>query len=90
MTLSPTTLSSSPLTLGHLAASLPSMGARGVRQLVALVCGFGLALHSAQAIEEPCYRVERVLEADRLEIRRYDPYVVAEVVVPGPAEKAVN
>jgi hypothetical protein len=44
----------------------------------------------AQAIEQPRYRVERVLEADSIEVRRYEPYIVAEVVVPGPAEQAGN
>lgn len=39
------------------------------------------------AVEEPAFTVERSL-ADNIEIRRYAPYVVAEVVVPGPAEKA--
>lgn len=40
------------------------------------------------AIEEPEYRVERQLGA--VEIRHYAPYVVAEVVLPGPAEQAGN
>ena len=44
----------------------------------------------AQAIEQPRYRVERVLEPDSIEVRRYEPYIVAEVVVPGPAEQAGN
>jgi len=58
----------------------------------------GLALGSAlvsgtapaQAIEQPRYRVEQVLAADSIEVRRYEPYIVAEVVVPGPAEQAGN
>ncbi|MEY2594479.1 MAG: heme-binding protein [Betaproteobacteria bacterium] len=58
----------------------------------------GLALGSAlvsgtapaQAIEQPRYRVEQVLGADSIEVRRYEPYIVAEVVVPGPAEQAGN
>lgn len=44
----------------------------------------------AQAIESPRYRVEQVLVADSIEVRRYEPYIVAEVVVPGPAEQAGN
>lgn len=58
----------------------------------------GLALGSAlvsgtapaHAIEQPRYRVEQVLAADSIEVRRYEPYIVAEVVVPGPAEQAGN
>jgi hypothetical protein len=44
----------------------------------------------AQAIEQPRFRVEQVLVADSIEVRRYEPYIVAEVVVPGPAEQAGN
>lgn len=44
----------------------------------------------AHAIEQPRYRVEQVLAADSIEVRRYEPYIVAEVVVPGPAEQAGN
>ena len=40
----------------------------------------------SHAIEEPAYTVER--EWAGLEIRAYAPYVVAEVPVPGPADKA--
>jgi len=42
----------------------------------------------ASAIEEPKYTVVR--QYDDFEIRAYVPYVVAEVVVPGPAEEAGN
>ena len=45
---------------------------------------------AAHAIEEPRFQVERVLEPKRIELRRYEPYVVAEVTVPGPAEQAGN
>jgi DNA gyrase inhibitor GyrI len=40
------------------------------------------------AIEEPTYTV--VKQYDTFEVRTYDPYVVAEVVVPGPAQEAGN
>jgi hypothetical protein len=42
----------------------------------------------ARAIEEPRYTVVR--EYDGFEVREYAPYLVAEVVVPGPAEEAGN
>ena len=42
----------------------------------------------ASAIEEPKYTVVR--QYDGFEIREYAPYLVAEVVVPGPAEEAGN
>ena len=40
----------------------------------------------SQAAEEPAYRVVRQL--DGAEVREYPAYVVAEVLVPGPAEEA--
>ena len=40
----------------------------------------------SQAAEEPAYRVVR--ELDGAEVREYPAYVVAEVLVPGPAEEA--
>jgi hypothetical protein len=43
---------------------------------------------SAQAIEQPKFTV--LQKADVFEIRRYEPYVVAEVVVTGPATDAGN
>jgi effector-binding domain-containing protein len=49
-----------------------------------------MATHPAQAIEQPRYQVERSLEDRSIEVRRYEPYLVAEVVVPGPAEQAGN
>ena len=42
----------------------------------------------AQAIEEPTYAV--IKTHDGFEVRRYAPYLVAETVVPGPAEEAGN
>jgi len=42
----------------------------------------------AHAIEEPDFQVLQRL--DGVEIRQYAPYVVAEVVVPGPADSAGN
>ena len=42
----------------------------------------------ASAIEEPKYTVER--RYDGFEVREYAPYLVAEVVVAGPAEEAGN
>ena len=47
------------------------------------------AAPSARAIEEPAYDVLRTLD-ERVELRRYAPYVVAEVQVAGPAEEAGN
>jgi SOUL heme-binding protein len=41
----------------------------------------------SRATEEPAHDVEQTL-GPGIELRRYAPYVVAEVVVPGPAEQA--
>jgi SOUL heme-binding protein len=43
---------------------------------------------AVQATEEPAYSVTQKNEV--FEVRRYEPYVVAEVVVPGPASEAGN
>lgn len=57
------------------------------------VLGLALAALSAtpaaRAIEEPAFEVIRSL-TDEVELRRYAPYVVAEVQVPGPAGEAGN
>jgi SOUL heme-binding protein len=43
---------------------------------------------AVQATEEPAYSMTQKNEI--FEVRRYEPYVVAEVVVPGPASEAGN
>lgn len=48
----------------------------------------GVSCSMASAIEEPRYTVVR--QYDGFEIREYAPYLVAEVVVPGPSEEAGN
>lgn len=55
-----------------------------------LIAAFALAMLASPAIalEEPEYEVVRQL--DGAEVRRYAPYVVAQVQVPGPAERAGN
>ena len=63
-----------------------------IRLVAALSRANGMALALAlttmpsHATEEPAYRVVRTLPD--AELRQYDPYAVAEVVVPGPAEAA--
>jgi hypothetical protein len=42
----------------------------------------------AYAIEEPSFEV--IKRYPQFEVRKYQPYIVAEVLVPGPAEKAGN
>ena len=45
-----------------------------------------LATMPSHAIEEPAYSV--VQKTEQFEVRQYGPYLVAEVVVPGPANEA--
>jgi hypothetical protein len=69
--------------------SLLSRG-RACASITALLAVLLLPLVSpaAHAIEEPSFTVARQLGEPDLELREYAPYVVAEVVVPGPAESA--
>ena len=55
-----------------------------------VLAGVALSLtcSMASAVEEPKYTVVR--QYDGFEIREYAPYLVAEVVVPGPSEEAGN
>ena len=53
--------------------------------LIVLLTAMSMPAH---AIEEPAYTV--VQTSDVFEVRQYAPYLVAEVVVPGPASEAGN
>jgi SOUL heme-binding protein len=48
--------------------------------------GILMASPAAQALEQPQYTV--VQKSELYEIRKYEPYIVAEVVVPGPESEA--
>ena len=53
---------------------------------VALITLISLMPKTAHAIDEPAYTV--VQTTDVFEVRQYAPYLVAEVVVPGPVNEA--
>ena len=52
----------------------------------AALFSIALTMSSAHAIEEPDYTV--VQKTEVFEVRKYAPYLVAEVLVPGPASEA--
>lgn len=56
--------------------------------LLAAALALGTLSPMARAIEEPRHTV--VQQLDGVEVRQYEPYLVAEVVVPGPADEAGN
>jgi SOUL heme-binding protein len=53
---------------------------------VTAIGGILMASPAAQALEQPQYTV--VQKSELYEIRKYEPYIVAEVVVPGPESEA--
>ena len=59
-----------------------------MKKLLFLLIGFWGVVMGASAIEEPSFEV--VKRYPQFEIRKYQAYLVAEVLVPGPAEKAGN
>jgi hypothetical protein len=56
-------------------------------RLIALLM-LALAHPASMAIEEPDYEVVRRLDGTDVELRRYAPYVVAQVRVDGPSDRA--
>jgi hypothetical protein len=75
-------------TLSTLRGHRPARRTRRLLLGLAAAACLPLVSPAAHAIEEPSYTVERKL--GEVEIRAYAPYVVAEVVVPGPADSAGN
>ena len=59
-----------------------------MKKLLFLLIGFWGVVMGASAIEEPSFEV--IKRYPQFEIRKYQAYLVAEVLVPGPAEKAGN
>lgn len=59
-----------------------------MKKLLFLLIGFWGVVMGASAIEEPSFEV--VKRYPQFEIRKYQAYLVAEVLVPGPAERAGN
>ena len=55
---------------------------------LAVAFGLGFGYSEANAIEEPRFTV--ISQQQGFEVREYAPYIVAEVVVPGPADEAGN
>jgi hypothetical protein len=53
-----------------------------------VACVLLMGASYAQALEQPRYAI--IETNDVFEIRRYEPYIVAEVVVPGPESEAGN
>lgn len=70
-------------------SSLASLSRRARWSWIGALCLLALLLmpHRAHAIEEPRYELLRAID-DRIELRRYAPYVVAEVVVQADANDA--
>jgi hypothetical protein len=58
------------------------------RARLLVACGLMATWSPAMAIEEPAYTVLR--KSDAFELRRYEPYVVAETSVAAPADEAGN
>jgi hypothetical protein len=59
-----------------------------LKSAITVIGGFLMATTSAVALEQPKYAV--VQSNPVYEIRKYEPYIVAEVVVPGPENEAGN
>jgi SOUL heme-binding protein len=57
-----------------------------IKSAATAIGGLLIASSAAQALEQPKYNVVQTNEV--YEIRKYEPYIVAEVVVPGPESEA--